>query len=182
MEESSKCDCWGVNKDGEPCPSPTVGDSNYCTQHGDWFEADLRIFDSLTNHFRQDVREFWTRSNLYLLVEGVMASVFVTTVTDPDRAKHLLILVFISTFGLALTTSWYLVARSSIIWIDRWRDQVLRIGKVVDRHRAYETVHLTAQSTKPWHHPQRMTLYLILLFALSWTAGLVALTTITLTR
>lgn len=164
--------CGSVGSDERRCLEPAVGGSDYCRQHGDWFEADLRVFESIAEHFRQDIREFWNRSNLYLLVEGALASVFITTVTSgtADRAQLLLYLV-LSIFGLGLTTVWYLVAKGSIAWIDRWRDQLLAIGLTVDRHEAYASVHSASRSAGAWQHPQQMTLYLIALFEFAWLTG-----------
>lgn len=69
--------CRHILDSGEQCPNSPAYDSAYCEQHSNWLLADLEVYKAITEHFRQDVREFWTRSNFYLLIQTGLLSVFI---------------------------------------------------------------------------------------------------------
>jgi hypothetical protein len=44
-------------------------------------QGDLEDFRAVTDHFKQDIREFFTRSNFYLVAEGGLLAIFFAKVT-----------------------------------------------------------------------------------------------------
>jgi hypothetical protein len=55
--------------DGSPCPAPlSVG--SYCPAHWAVGDRDFQVLQLVHEHFEQDLREFWQRSNFYPLVDG----------------------------------------------------------------------------------------------------------------
>jgi hypothetical protein len=140
--------------------------SVYCEQHGEWFVADLEVFKVVNEHFRQDVREFWNKSNFYLLIQAGLLSVFVTSVgKTPPEVKP--ILVTLDIFGLGLALAWAVVARGSLHWLRRWRQQMIEIDNVVDRHRAFSKVENFA-TERPSMSPSNVTQFLPVAFVAGW--------------
>lgn len=56
------------------------------TQHA----LDIEIFKIITEHFRQDIREFWTRANFYLLAQTGLFSVFAATYSTLVRSQAII--------------------------------------------------------------------------------------------
>jgi hypothetical protein len=98
--------CMIPASDGTPCPNPVVGQGDYCWVHGDWFQADLDVYKMVDEHFRQDVREYWQRSNAYVVVEALLLSVFASLLAGDQEYPVLLTL---GIFGLILTMVWFAV-------------------------------------------------------------------------
>lgn len=66
--------CVVILSDGSRCNTvPEVG--RYCAEHQKVLDRDVDVFRVLCEHFLQDVREFWTRSNFYLVVDSALVSV-----------------------------------------------------------------------------------------------------------
>ena len=107
-KEQDRCRYFMDN--GTQCPKTKTLDSQFCEQHANWLVADLEVYRVITNHFRQDVREFWVRSNFYLLVQAGLLSVFATGIissTNYDKA----IAMSLGILGLIIAISWFLVSR-----------------------------------------------------------------------
>ncbi len=65
------------------------------------------MLQEIRDHFQQDLREFWQRSNFYLVADGVLVFTFATS------HVHALQLI-LSCAGLVISLFWLLVARGSI--------------------------------------------------------------------
>jgi len=87
----------------------------------------------LEEHFKQDVREVWKRSNFYLLVEGGLATVFATLAVHHSGATDSIVIAF-GVFGQVIALVWFIVARGSLFRLRQWRKQVMELDKIVDRH------------------------------------------------
>ena len=144
--------------DGSPCPNlPTVG--NYCDSHQAVLSRDIDMLKMVESHHMQDVREFWARSNFYLVVDAALVSVFVQS---SSSLRHLL-----GAFGVIISLFWLLVARGSVYWIKMWRDEVRRLDQVVDRFRIYDRVEQNA-SSRPYLSPSWVTQWLPAFFVVGW--------------
>lgn len=161
MRQSRQCNEHLL--DNSRCTNEPLGNTDYCGLHGDWFRADLEVFSEISEHFRQDVREFWYRSNFFLLVQGVLVSVFVGMVREGVSLGALPLIVGL--FGLVLSLFWIIVAKGSVDWISKWRRVTILTNNRIDRHASYEEAEGGAQSK--WS-PQQVTSYLPIVFVVGW--------------
>lgn len=132
-------------------------------------QMDIEIFRSVTEHFRQDIREFFTRSNFYLLAETALLSVFFTR-EIPETLVEFVMSTGIAICGFIVAILWWCVAKSAVVWIDRWRDEVRRLDKLLDRHKSYANVEEQAleHCRKRPKRPECVTQYLPLVFCFAW--------------
>lgn len=132
---------------------------------------DMEIFKIITEHFRQDIREFWTRANFFLLAHAGLFSAFV--VAYPTLAKdRTMIAMSIPILGLIIAILWFMVLRSAVYWIQRWREQVIKLSKKLDRFQCYAEVESSAKQ-RPFFQPAYVTQFLPLVFMIAWLAILV---------
>lgn len=123
-------------------------------------------FNAITDHFKQDLREFFTRSNFYLAVQTVLLSVFGVRDTPVDFFDHIITLVLILT-GLALSVFWGVVAHGSVLWIRQWRAEVRRLSAEYSETQSYDRIEAWADEHPLWS-AERITMYLPLLFGIIW--------------
>ena len=138
--------------------------------------AEVEVYRTVTEHFRQDIREFWTRSNFYLVVEAGLISVFVASADKPTDATVRLLLAGL---GAVLSVFWLVVTWGSVHWINRWREQVRQVEKPVDSRRTFakaEALH----DEKPYMSAQTVTQFVPVLFLGTWIV-LIAITAGSLT-
>ena len=128
--------------------------------------SDLEIYKVISEHFRQDVREFWARSNFYLLVQAGLLSVFVGATSRSSKYNIATSLV-LGIVGLVVAIMWSIVARGSILWLRKWREQIVNIDKVVNNHQSYFKVESFAEQ-RPIMSPSNITQYLPIVFFLAW--------------
>jgi len=132
---------------------------------------DIEIFRIVTEHFRQDIREFWTRANFYLLAHAGLFSAF--AMTYPTLIKyHATIALTIPILGLIIAIVWFIVLRGTIYWLERWREQVIKLAKELDRFQCYVEVESSTRQ-KRFLSPSYVTQFLPLIFAIIWLAILV---------
>ena len=123
-------------------------------------------FNAITDHFKQDLREFFTRSNFYLAVQAALLSVFGVRDTPANLFDHVVTLVLILT-GLALSVFWGVVAHGSVLWIDRWRKEVRRLSAEYSETKSYDRIEEWADEHRR-QSPERITMYLPWLFGAIW--------------
>ena len=165
--------CRYLMDDGSQCQKTQVEDSQFCEQHAQWLTTDLEVYKAVTEHFRQDVREFWSRSNFYLVVQAGLLSVFVS-LKPQSSGYDRTVTVALGALGLLVAVIWFLVARGSILWLRRWRLQTIEIDNVVDRHKAYTKVE-TFATISPLMSPSNLTQYLPVIFTVAWVILLAVL-------
>lgn len=138
-------------------------------------EADLVVFQAVLEHFNQDLREFWARSNFYLLIQSGLLSVFaVLTSSENYRGSDQAVLTALGMLGLTVAIIWFVVMKGCIFWIRKWRTEVIRIDEVVDRHMIFSRVENYA-SSNPFMSPSNVTQYLPLVFIVVWIVMLLSL-------
>lgn len=80
--------------------------------------VDEKVFDALHAHYLQDLREFWTRSNFYLVAEAAFLAVWASTdSTDSARTA-------VATAGIVVAVFWFVVAQASLRWLKDWRREL----------------------------------------------------------
>jgi hypothetical protein len=133
--------------------------------------CDIEIFKIVSEHFRQDIREFWTRANFYLLTHTALFSAFIVIYPTLTNA-HISIGILVPILGLSISIFWFIVLRGAVYWIQQWREQVIKLSKELDRFQCYcEVENLVKQ--KKFLSPSYLTKYLPLIFAVAWLAILV---------
>ncbi len=124
-------------------------------------------FNAITDHFKQDLREFFTRSNFYLAVQAALLSVSGVRDTPTNIFDYVVTLVLVLT-GLALSVFWGLVAYGSVQWIDRWRDEVRRLSKDYSENKSYYRIEAWEDKEHPLWRAERVTMYLPWPFGIIW--------------
>ena len=169
------------------CNNFRVGANDFCEQHGSWSANDLEVYKAIKETLLQDLREYWTRSNFYLLINAGLLSVFSTTVSSALKNQQTInpllgsIDIALCVMGLSLVSIWFGVARSSLYWIREWRIQMIAISDVIDRREYYKKVVQDTMDNR--RIPTRITLYcLSALFALGWVFLLIVTILLTFGR
>jgi hypothetical protein len=164
--------CKVISDNGQPCTYPVVGQADYCWMHGNWFQADLEIYKMVDEHFRQDIREYFQRSNFYLVVEAALLSVFISRSSVQGKGASMMLPLAI--LGLLLSGVWFLVMRGSLKWIQAWRARRAAISKKLDRYQYHSEVEELVRF-HPWESPTTISTYVPILFGIGWVALLVSL-------
>jgi hypothetical protein len=129
-------------------------------------ECDMENYKIVTEHFRQDIKEFWNRANFFLLAQTALLSAFMigfqTLITD----QIVVILTFL-VFGFAMAIFWFFVLRGAVFWIEKWREQVIKLSKEVDRFQCYFEVENLVKKMG-LKSPSNLTQYFPLGFAVAW--------------
>jgi hypothetical protein len=134
---------------------------------------DLVVFQLVADHFKQDTREFWTRANFFLVAHAGLFSAFV--VAYPGMAGRLnLMSLSIPLLGLATAIIWFIVLRGAIIFLQRWREQVIRLDKELDRFQCYVEVESLVKRS-PLSSPSYVTQFLPIVFGVVWLGILVSI-------
>jgi hypothetical protein len=156
--------CRYLLDNGTECPV-NADNNGFCEEHNKPTLYDTEVFKSINERLLQDLREYWTRSNFYLLTQGALLSVFTAIVSGHNSNPKPIELV-LDFMGFVIALIWLWVAWSSIEWINKWRKQMIQSDRIVDR-RQYHS-HLTDEATRKWNIPTRITLLLPVIFAISW--------------
>jgi hypothetical protein len=163
--EITEPSCLAVLKEDVPCPHPPEN-NGYCAAHEWMADRDLEIFKVVAEHFRQDLRLFWQRNNLYLVVQAALVSVYVT-------ARSGSFAPLLSIFGSILCVFWYFVARGSILWISYWRRELITLDRIVDRFHIFLRIERQV-NLQPWFSPSWVTQWLPVAFAIGWLSLLIS--------
>ena len=129
-------------------------------------EMDIAVFGAITAHYRQDLREFFTRSNFYLAVQGALLSALGIRQT-PESAFDYVVTTGIIMTGLILTFFWSFVACGGVFWINVWRKEVRKLSQQYSNTQSYQRIEKIAEDY-PHKSPEVITKYLPWLFTLFW--------------
>jgi hypothetical protein len=121
---------------------------------------DIEIFKMIQAHYLQDLREFWVRNNMYLVINGALVSVYASTA---NRGSYSLA---IAAFGLVITVFWIAVARSSNQWLRAWREELIRLDRTVDRFQVYS--HVEQGAPRGIRSPASVTQWLPVSLGVGW--------------
>ncbi len=149
------------------CPNPAREGKNLCDNHMDSSQGDLEVFRAVTDHFKQDIREFFTRSSFYLVAEGGLLAIFFAKVTKtmPTTTFEYILNVSVILTGLGLAIFWLFVSSGAVKWIDRWRDEIIRVDKIISQIHSYFNVE--SGPCRP-RSPEKVTGHLPWLFIGIW--------------
>lgn len=152
--------------DGMQCPNTPPEGKHLCDEHSGIRETDIAVFEAVTDHFKQDIREFFTRSNFYLAVQGALLSAVVIRKIPETTFEHI-INTGIVIAGLSIVYFWWRVAEGSFFWINTWRQEVRFLSREISRFHSYDKMERIAQEN-PDKSPEGLTKVLPRLFALLW--------------
>ncbi len=123
-------------------------------------------FKAATEHFRQDIREFFTRSNFYLVVQTGLLSVFGIRDAPANNFDYVATSILILA-GLSLSLIWLCTAWGSVIWINRWREEIRRLSRKYSEAQSYERVEGGPRRRK-YEHPEEVTKLVPVVFFFLW--------------
>ena len=177
MTELKKDKCRYLEDNGEQCQSQPKDGRNLCQKHLDIGDRHTEVYRGVTDHFRQDLREFFSRSNFFLVAEAALLSAFYAIqaklISPPNQVNlgDLWNNKALALAGVLLTVIWLLVSCTSAYWISRWRKEVIRVSEHISNIRSYKTV----ENVVWWINllrPEHITLLLPLLFLGLWAFAL----------
>lgn len=127
----------------------------------------LKVYEVVAQHYRQDVLLYWTRTSVFLVVQVALLAV-VNGLSDIDDRT---VWIF-SAVGAGTSLIWFLVARASLRWEDRWRRNAAEIDQVVNPLASYQGDLLPRQAKlkRLLSRPAEIATALPLLFLAGWLA------------
>lgn len=133
--------------------------------------CDIENFKMVTDHFNQDLKEFWNRANFYLVTNaGLFSAFFIIYPTLVQN--HLWLTIVVPLLGITITTLWFLVLRGALHWIEEWRKQVIELSKALDRFKCFYNVESSMELKKSLS-PSYLTEFLPIAFLVAWIVSLV---------
>ncbi len=138
-------------------------------------KIDIETYKIVADHFNQDLREFWNRANFYLITNTGLFSAFILIYpTLLDGYSFLVSLVPI--IGLSIALLWFLVLKGSLHWIDKWRQEMIKLSNEIDRFHCFASIEseLTKKKIKS---PSYLTQVMPLIFFVAWILILVYINT-----
>ena len=136
-------------------------------------QSDLVIYQLVVDHFKQDTREFWTRANFYLVAHAGLFSAYLLAFPGIKGGWNLLNII-IPLLGLGVSVIWFVVLRGAITFLGKWRDQVVRLDRELDRFQCYVIVEGLVKKN-PFSSPSYVTQFLPVLFGIVWLTILIAI-------
>ncbi len=124
------------------------------------------VFDAVADHYKQDLREFFARSNFYLAVQAALLSVFGVRDVPADLFDYVVTSVIVLA-GLVLACVWGIVSHGSVLWIKRWRAEVQRLSRDYSATESYDKIEQIA-ADHPYQSPEELTKLLPWFFAVIW--------------
>jgi hypothetical protein len=136
-------------------------------------KCDIENFKIISEHFRQDLREFWNRANFYLVTNTGLFSAFLIVYPSLSR-DHLAIVFIVPILGIAIASLWLIVLRGALFWIKQWREQIKNLSKQLDRFECYYNVESMLEEHK-YKSPSYLTQFVPVAFIGAWVSILLIL-------
>lgn len=126
----------------------------------------LKVYEIVATHYRQDVLLYWTRMSVFLVVQVALLAV-VNGLSD--KGDHAAAWIF-AAVGAGTSLIWFLVARASLRWEDRWRRNTAEIDLLVNPLGSYQGDLLPRQTSlnRLLSRPAEIAAALPLLFLAGW--------------
>lgn len=129
-------------------------------------KCDIENFKMVADHFNQDLREFWNKANFYLLTNAGLFSAFI--VIYPTLVNgHFFIVLLVPVVGILIAVLWFVVLNGSLYWIDKWRGEMIRLSKEIDRFQCFATIE-SLLAEKKAKSPSHLTQIMPLIFVAAW--------------
>jgi hypothetical protein len=124
-------------------------------------EVDLEVFKVVVEHFRHNLEIFWQHYILFIAIQGALLTV-ATDKNSSDPRKQAL-----AGFGILLSAFWWWIGWRRWKLIELWREEVMRLDLVVDRHASFFSVE-TKVRRRPLGIPAFSALFLPPLIGIGW--------------
>jgi 4-amino-4-deoxy-L-arabinose transferase-like glycosyltransferase len=131
-------------------------------------KCDLENFKMVVEHFNQDLREYFNRANFYLVTNAGILSAFLI-VYPTIMNEHMLIVLLVPILGVVISALWFLVLRGALFWIQKWRKELIKLSKELDRFQCFASVE-TLYNVNKSKSPSYLTLFVPTVFLLAWIA------------
>jgi hypothetical protein len=132
-------------------------------------DLELEHFKLVVDHYKQDIREYWTKANFFFLANAGLLSGFIIFL---DHANDFpLFKIALPITGIVVAVFFYLILHYSNYWSKRWRCEVLTLCKGGKKFQCYWAVEDEAQVC-PHKHPEFWTQLLDLAFIFIWAGFL----------
>jgi uncharacterized membrane-anchored protein len=131
-------------------------------------DLELEHFKLVVDHYKQDVREYWTKANFFFLANTALLSGYIVYL---NQQTYLLLAIILPLAGMIVAGFFYLILETSHFWTKVWRCEVLRLCKETQRFYCYEQVENIGQK-KPYMHPEFWTQLLDVAFVFVWAGFL----------
>ncbi len=177
MTDLKKDKCRYLNENGEQCQNQPKDGRNLCEDHLGVGDRHTEVYRAVTDHFRQDLREFFSRSNFFLVAEAALLSAFyaiqIKLISSPDQINlgDLWSNKALALAGLLLTVIWLFVSCSNVYWIRRWRREVKTVSEYLSNISSYKNVEEVGFLIDLLR-PENITVLLPLLFLGLWAFAL----------
>ena len=177
MTDLKKDKCRYLEENGEQCQNQPKDGRNLCEDHLGVGDRHAEVYRAVTDHFRQDLREFFSRSNFFLVAEAALLSAFYAIqtklISPPDEGSlgDLWSNKALALAGLLLTVIWLFVSCSSAYWIRRWRREIKNVSEYLSNISSYRNVEEVGCWTDLLR-PEHITILLPLLFLGLWAFAL----------
>ncbi|MEE8329332.1 MAG: hypothetical protein V3R54_05320 [Thermodesulfovibrionia bacterium] len=177
MTDFKKDKCRYLEENGEQCQNHPKDGQNLCEDHLGVGDRHTEVYRAVTDHFRQDLREFFSRSNFFLVAEAALLSAFYAIQTKLISPPNLVNLgdlwsnKALAFAGLLLTVIWLFVSCSSVYWIRRWRREVYTVSEDLSNISSYKKVEEVGPLTDLLR-PEHITVLLPVLFLGLWAFAL----------
>ncbi len=136
------------------------------------FDRDLEVFRITADHFRHDLVALWNHSSYFLIIQGALFSVFAGIIGRSGRGaagpvSTLNEGLFIAIVGLIFALFWSWASWRRVKLIDLWRQNVIHLDGIVDRHGVYMRVEPRV-AQRWWFGPSAFTARLPWLIVAMW--------------
>lgn len=124
------------------------------------------VFNSVADHYKQDLREFFTRANFYLAVQTALLSA-IGFREAPNSKVDWAIMFFIALTGAVLACVWGVISIGAVRWIRLWREEVLRLSNEFSLTKSYFNVENETKDHRYWS-PEELTKFVPWFFVTLW--------------
>ena len=126
------------------------------------------IFETVADHYKQDLREFFIRANFYLAVHAALLTAI--GIRDaPDSRVDWAVTIIIAFAGIVLACIWGLVSHGSVLWIRRWRKEIQQLSQDYSPTESYHNIEEDANCHR-FQSPEELTKFLPWFFGMVWLA------------
>ena len=135
----------------------------------DHTEIKVAVFEILNEHYRNDFHLFWQRTQFFLLIQAGMLGFYFSRLLTPEAPTWARLTI--AAAGLLLCIVWWLVARSSIYWIEVWRREVVSLDSEINPHQSFtrgEALASEKQKLYERFRPEVVSSVMPVAFGVSW--------------
>lgn len=125
------------------------------------------VFNSVADHYKQDLREFFTRANFYLAIHtALLSAIGIRNV--PNSKVDWAITLLIAFAGVVIACVWGFASYGAVKWIRRWRKEIQKLSLKYSPTNSYNDIEIEASQHR-FQSPEELTKYLPWFFVVVWS-------------